>query len=86
MLSIICIKHGLVALIYELIIGKRFILCRFSYSPNLFLMELIIRREKITLLKWECCERFKVTLICSLYSLTSGRCINKRPHLLTQRT
>ena len=39
-----------------------------SKSPDLFLIEFIFRYEKITLLKWECCNRFKVTLIFSLYS------------------
>ena len=39
-----------------------------SKSPDLFLIELIFRYEKITLLRWECCNRFKVTLIFSLYS------------------
>ena len=39
-----------------------------SKSPDLFLIELIFRYEKITLLRWECRNRFKVTLIFSLYS------------------
>ena len=39
-----------------------------SKSPDLFLIELIFRYEKITLLRWECCNRFKITLIFSLYS------------------
>ena len=39
-----------------------------SKSTNLFLMELIFRYEKITLLKSECRKRFKVTLIFSSYS------------------
>ena len=39
-----------------------------SKSPNLFLMELIFRYEKITLLRCECRKRFKVTLIFSSYS------------------
>ena len=37
-------------------------------SPNLFLMELLLRHGKIILLRWEYCNRFKVTLIFSLYS------------------
>ena len=49
------------------------------------LMELIFRYEKTALLKQECRKHFKVTLIPSSYSLTSGRCISKRPHLLTQQ-
>ena len=39
-----------------------------SKSPTLFLMELIFRYEKIILLRSECRERFKVTLIFSSYS------------------
>ena len=39
-----------------------------SKSPDFFLIEFIFRYEKITLLKWECCNCFKVTLIFSLYS------------------
>ena len=82
-LSIICIKYRLIVLIYELITGKRFILCGFCYTPNLFLMELIIRRKKMTLLIRECRKLFKGTVISSLYYLASGRCISKRPiHLL----
>ena len=40
----------------------------FFESPTLFLMELILRYEKITLLTSECRKRFKVTLIFSSYS------------------
>ena len=39
-----------------------------SKSPNLFLIELIFRYEKITLLRCECRKRFKVSLIFSSYS------------------
>ena len=39
-----------------------------SKSPDLFLIELIFRYEKITLLRWECCNRFKATLTFSSYS------------------
>ena len=39
-----------------------------SKSPNVFLMELIFRYEKITLLRCECPKRFEVTLIFSSYS------------------
>ena len=39
-----------------------------SKSPNLFLMELIFTCEKITLLRCECRERFKVALMFSSYS------------------
>ena len=49
-----------------------------SKSPNLFLMELIFRYEKITLLRCEYRKPFKVTLIFSSYSGTSGSCITKR--------
>ena len=53
-------------------------------------MELIFEYKKITLLRWECRNRFKVTLInnllssdrCILVFLSSDRCFNKRPHLL----
>ena len=37
-------------------------------SPNLFLMKLIFRYEKTTLLRSECRKRFKVTLIFFSYS------------------
>ena len=47
-------------------------------------MELTFRYKKITLLKWECRKRFKVTLMPFSYSLTTGRCISKRPQLLAQ--
>ena len=39
-----------------------------SKPPNVFLMELIFRYEKITLLRCECPKRFKVTLNFSSYS------------------
>ena len=46
-------------------------------------MELIFEYKKITLLRWECRNRFKVTLINNLLVfLSSDRCFNKRPHLL----
>ena len=38
-------------------------------SPNFFLMELIIRCKKITLLRQECLNRFKVTFLFSSYFL-----------------
>ena len=69
--------YGLIILIWKLIIGKRFIWFCFCYiflstilskSPTLFLKELIFRYEKITLLRSECCKRFKVTVIFSSYS------------------
>ena len=39
-----------------------------SQSPTLFLMELIFRYERITLLRSECRKRFKVTVIFSSHS------------------
>ena len=55
-------------------------LMSFLLITNLFLIELIFRQENITLLRRECPKRFKVALISPLYSLTTGRCINKSPH------
>ena len=43
---------------------------------------ILIRKDNV--IEMGMCKRFKVTLISSSYSLTSGRCINKRPHLLAQ--
>ena len=41
---------------------------KLSKSPDLFLMELIFRCEKITLLRWECRKPVKVVLLFSSYS------------------
>ena len=54
-----------------------------SKSPDLFLIEFIFRYEKKTWLKWECYNRFKVTLIFSLYSwLVVGASIRGPIYLL----
>ena len=45
-----------------------YLLFFFFESPTLFLMKLILRYEKKTLLTSECRKRFKVTLIFSSYS------------------
>ena len=51
-----------------------------SKSPNLFLMELIFRYEKIKLLRCECRKRFKVTLIfCSYSELVVDASVKEAP-------
>ena len=55
-----------------------------STSPNLFLMELIFRYEKMTLLRCECHKRFKLTLMFSSYSGPAVNASIKRPHLLAK--
>ena len=47
---------------------KIFLSTILSKSPNLFLMELIFRYEKIMLSRCESLKRFKVALLFSLYS------------------
>ena len=80
LLSLISSIFGLIILIYKLNIGKDssdffsaihkisiFPSTILPKSPTLFLMELIFRYEKITLLISECRKRFKVTVIFSFY-------------------
>ena len=81
LLSVISSIYGLIMLCTNWLLGKDssdFVFAFYtisifpstilSKSPTLFLMELIFRYEKITLLGSECRERFKVTLIFSSYS------------------
>ena len=55
-----------------------------SKSLDLFLMELIFRYEKTTLLRWECRKHFKVTLIFSSCSWLVVDASVRGPILLAQ--
>ena len=59
---------------------KIFLSTILSKSPNLFLMELIFRYEKIMLSRCESLKRFKVALLFSLYSgLVVGTSVKETP-------